>query len=61
MIGLFINNDLHDLSLRHLYLLTDSRLLFKRKDRRNIDLHSQFFSISKICQEWAKAFVARYS
>ena len=43
---------LHELK-RHFYS--------NEKDRRNIDIHSQISPISKIYQEWAKVFAARYS
>ena len=49
MIALLINNDLHDLSLRHLYFvhkLKHFRFYSNEKDRRNINLHSQISSIS---------------
>ena len=47
MIGLFINNDLHDLSLRHLYLLTnlkDLPLDFRRKKTKKYWLSQSVFT-----------------
>ena len=47
MIGLFINNDLHDLSLRHLYLLTNLKDLatrfLKEKDEEILTFTVNFY------------------